>query len=129
MKKRNFLLFQLVILILFAVYYICGAKDYCEKISNDFSQSKEALKKPLNHYKKGNIDLAAAEILFYKYKLNDLYGMLKDYPGDNIGLKVILAKLLIYKDEYKEAIDKLDEVLKGYPAHPEALYLKENVQK
>jgi hypothetical protein len=99
---------------------------YCRNTKTD----PEMLKNPLEAYNKDSIDITIADYYYYQeHKQNELYDLLKDYSGNNVGMKVLQAKLFIYKDEYQKAIEKLDGVLADYPKHLEALFLKEKAQE
>ena len=102
-------------------------KEAIEKNTNTYS---EMIQNPIEAFNKDSIDITIADYYYYQeHKQNELYDLLKDYSGNNVGMKVLQAKLFIYKDEYQKAIEKLDGVLADYPKHPEALFLKEKAQE
>jgi hypothetical protein len=108
--------------------YSCANKS-CEEIEKDYVNLGQELEKTSDLFDASTINYFTAENCFFdKYKLDDLYNIIKDYSGDNIGMKMILAKLYIYKNDFEKAIITLNTVIAAYPKHPEALYLREKVK-
>jgi hypothetical protein len=127
----NFKTSTLIILIavLSLVLYSCTSKT-CDEMNKDYINLNQEIEKNLSISDSSTIDYVIAENSFYdKYKLDELFNIIKNYSGDNIGMKMILSKLFIHKNDFEKALVTLDAVLKSYPKHPEALYLKEKVQE
>ena len=138
MSKRNknlvfksfFKCFTFLFMICPLIIMISCKDDLKDANEKNTKTNSEMLKNPLEAYNKDSIDITIADYYYYQeHKQNELYDLLKDYSGNNVGMKVLQAKLFIYKDEYQKAIEKLDGVLADYPKHPEALFLKEKAQE
>jgi len=126
--STNNILTTIIVFFIILLSVSCNSKANDNKSDN--STHGDYKDRIFRNITNGNINLYDTESLFMKfYKLNELFELLKDYSGDNVGLKIIQIKLFLYKDEYQKAIEILDDIISDYPAHKEAIFLEENVSK
>jgi len=114
----------LIISVLLVNAFSCFKIQPCKELAKDFEFWKSFLDKTFDDIKPDEINYVIAEKMYCEhYKLDQLYELLKDYSGKNIGLQVIRSKLSIYKEQYEKAGDAIKEILSNYPCHPECLWL------
>jgi len=107
---------------------ICWCDDLCERMKSDYLSLQTELKDfEKNPSENITLKLVFIESLYNNYKFEQAYNILKKENPKAVALRIILAKLYIYYDEYDKAMIELNDILNNYPKHLEAKHLRNAV--
>ena len=120
MKILIFLSIFLVSLPVFA------GDDICERMKSDYKEYKRVAI-PIKDVELGDYPVNFLLIQRYlnEWKLDKAYEALRQIDSKPVALKINLAELQIYFEKYDKALIVLNKILKDYPKHIEAKFLKE----